>query len=205
MSNVPSRFFDLSGPIGAAPGYFVLRAYDEGAFGRRYTFSNGGPETGNLLIPWPAVPMFEAFMGGRAQSFSSAQVDLTQAASGLPIVPALPGYFFMPVDDGALRIFSMAGAGTLTHPPTIKLRQNTTELGTGPVKVDAFVGAADYVMRPAVDIRVLATDVVDVGTSPIVLDVLDPATGTGGFAWTAIFVLSGTWMVSDSGGFAPAT
>jgi hypothetical protein len=72
------------------------------------------------------------------------------------------------------------------------------------LKAEAFAGGADYLLRPALGLTVLATGIVDMATSPIVLDVLEAATGTGGFAWTASFVLSGTWMVASSGSFVPA-
>lgn len=205
MSTIPVRVLDLSGPLGAGPAYFVLRVYDENDY-RRYTWVEGGGGEAEFRVPWRAVPMFEAFMGARAQLFTSAAVDLAQVSSGTPIIPAFPGYFFAPADNAALRVYNVSGAGALTHAPTIRLGNNAghDNLGTATLRSDAFAAGTDWVMRPALGTNALKASVFDMATSPIVLDVIDPATGTGGFAWTVMFILSGTWMVADHGSYVPA-
>jgi hypothetical protein len=190
MSTIATETVDISASLGAAPGFFVLRAYDEPAF-RRFTFATCGQEDDEIRVPWAALPAFEALVGANgAQMFLSAPVDLTSTPSGIALVPAMPGYMLLPAAADPLRVINLSSAGTMSTLPTIRFGNNGTHdnYGSGPVDAGAFVGSTARTTRPALADGSLVT-LIDLA-APIVLDVLSAGSGSG-FAWSVRFAISG--------------
>jgi len=187
----PTTAVDLSGSVGAAPNDLMLRIYDEVSY-RRITVAWGGIEGEGLRVPWAALPAFEAGLAGvgQAQMLLSAPVDLTTTPSGIVLVPAMPGFFFMPAAADPLRVVNISSAGTLVTAPTFRAGNDGghSNWGTGPLDAGAFVASTARATRPALAEGALVT-MADMA-SPIVLDVLTAGVGSG-FAWTVRFGIAG--------------
>jgi hypothetical protein len=187
----PTRTVDLSGPLGAAPGFFMLDIFDDET-ARRFEISKG---YGALSVPWAALPTFQAAVGGQ-QLFLSAPVDLTTTPSGIALVPSLPGFFFVPATQDPLLVVNLLSGGTMTGAPTIRAGNVSTHdnYASGELDVATFVvgGGAARTTRPAVGNGGLVT-LADMA-APIVVDVLTPAAGTGGFGWSVRFGITGSFV-----------
>jgi|HubBroStandDraft_2_1064218.scaffolds.fasta_scaffold180845_2 hypothetical protein len=185
----PTRTIDLSAPMGAVPGFFTLDIYDD-ATARRFAISQG---LGSISVPWAALPTFQAAVGGQ-QLFLSAPVDLTTTPSGIALVPALAGYFFVPANNDPLMVVNLSSAGTLTNPPLVRYGNPSSSgnMGGGSAGGDLDGGTFG---QPAKTIRssFLAGPITlaDLAT-PITLDVVRAATGTGGLAWSVRFAIIGS-------------
>jgi hypothetical protein len=137
---------------------------------------------------------------GRApqvQTFTTTTVDLTTTPTGIAVVPAKPGYFFVPAGQSPLSVSNVAWGGTMTTAPTIRIGNTSTHdnyVASGTLDVGAFGadGGTTRTTRPAIGNGGLAT-LADMA-APIVLDVQTAATGSGGFAWTVRLAISGTFV-----------
>lgn len=190
-SVIPSSSFDLSAVLGAAPGFFVLHQYDSD-LARRITLAIEGEENEGLRIPMAALPTALAAMGvGGAQMFLSAPVDLTTTPSGVVLVPAMPGFFFMPAAADPLRVVNLSSAGTMSVSPTFRAGNDVghSNWGSGSMDAGAFVGSTARTTRPALGNGALVT-MADLA-APIVLDVTGAGSGSG-FAWTVCFGIVGS-------------
>jgi hypothetical protein len=151
----------------------------------------------SILVDADELAAFKAALGvGQAQMFLSAPVDLTETPSGVVLVPSLPGFFFVPATQDPLLVVNLLSGGTLTGGPTVRAGNVSTHdnYASGMLDVDTFIvgGGTARTTRPAVGSGGLVT-LADLAV-PIVIDVLEPATGTGGFAWTVRFGLSGSFV-----------
>ena len=184
----PTRTIDLSAPMGAVPGFFMLDIYDD-ATARRFEISKG---YGSLSVPLRALPTFQAALGGQ-QLFLSAPVDLTTTPSGIALVPALAGYFFVPATQDPLMVVNLSSAGTLTGPPLVRAGNPSSSGNMGGGSAGGVLDAGTF-GQPAKTVRssFLAGPITlaDLAT-PIVVDVTAAATGTGGFAWSVRFGITG--------------
>ena len=192
----PTTTVDLSGPVGAAAGDLMLRIYDEVAY-RRVTVAWGGIEGDGLRVPWAALPAFEAGLAGvgQAQMLLSAPVDLTTTPSGIVLVPAMPGYFFMPAAADPLRVVNISSAGTMASSPTIRAGNDGghSNWGSGSMDAGAFVGSTARATRPALGNGAVVT-MADLA-APIVLDVTGAGSGSG-FAWMVRFGIVGSLVAA---------
>jgi hypothetical protein len=198
MSGIATRTVDLSGPLGAAPGFFNLNIFDDApntsgaGAARRFRLDIGNIVGEQLRIPMAALPAFQAAVGG-AQMFVSGSVNLTTTPSGIALVPATPGYFFVPNGNDPLRVVNLSSAGTMSVAPTIRCGNNGTHdnYGSGAMDAGAFVGSTARVTRPAFGSGQTFT-LIDLAT-PIAIDVTAAGSGSG-FAWSVAFALAG-WIV----------
>jgi hypothetical protein len=191
----PTSSFDLSASVGAVADDLMLRTYDEVAF-RRFTVAWAGIEGEGISIPWAALPTALAAMGvGGAQMFLSAPVDLTTTPSGISLVPAMPGFFFMPTAADPLRVVNLASAGTMSAAPAIRFGNDGghSNWGSGSMDAGAFVGSTARTTRPALGNGALVT-MADLA-APIVLDVTGAGSGSG-FAWTVRFGIVGSLVAA---------
>jgi hypothetical protein len=192
----PTTAVDLSGSVGAAPNDLMLRLYDETAY-RRITVAWGGIEGEGLRVPWAALPAFEAGLAGvgQAQMLLSAPVDLTTTPAGVVLVPAMPGYFFMPATTDPLRVVNISSGGTMSVAPTIRAGNDGghSNWGSGSLDAEAFVGSTARTTRPALGNGALVT-MADLA-SPIVLDVTAAGSGSG-FAWSVRFGIVGSLVAA---------
>jgi hypothetical protein len=131
------------------------------------------------------------------QTFTTAVVNLTTTSSAIQLVPAKPGYFFIPAGPAPFSVTAIQAAGILTTAPTIRAGNVSTHdnyIASNTLDVGAFAvdGGAARTTRPAIGNGNSST--LSDMASPIVVDVQTAATGSGGFAWTVRFSIAGTFV-----------
>jgi len=131
------------------------------------------------------------------QTFTTTTVDLSTTPTGIALVPTKPGYFFVPAGQAPLSVTTVTWGGAMTNAPTIRagnVSSHDNYVASSTLDVGAFGadGGTARTTRPAIGNGGLAT-LADMA-APIVLDVQTAATGSGGFAWTVRFAISGTFV-----------
>jgi len=148
----------------------------------------GSPAGGGLL----AFP---------AESFISPLLDLTVPTLGIELVPARPGYFAVP--SGNAIILVEQAAGTQTSPPT-------TRAGSDPGHTNSIPSASTQPTSGAINGLIAAgalpgftigpvstantAGVQQLANTPIILDIVTGAQGTGGYILKAKIEIRVFWV-----------
>ncbi|HVT06734.1 MAG TPA: hypothetical protein VHO67_04730 [Polyangia bacterium] len=194
MNINPTRTIDLASALGSGASFFELCRYD-GLNAVRFALATGGVEGEGLTVPLAALPSLAALVGG-AQTFLSAPVDLTGTPSGIQLVPSAPGCFFLPANNDPLMIVNLSSAGAMTTTPKIRYGNPSSSgnmgggSGGAPVDVGTFGQPAKTIRSSFVTGPATLADL----STAINVDVVQAGAGTGGFAWSVRFVLTG-WIV----------
>ena len=145
-------------------------------------------------------PLSAGFGGGLVsypnETFETPLLDLTVVTTGIEIVPAKPGHIPLLAVAGSWLIESFAGVQTA--PGSIKLGSDPTHtnlLSTVVLPPNATLAAIVSLPSRAnsTSTTVAANTAQRLVNTPVILDVISPSTGTGGFALKGRYHFSVIW------------
>lgn len=134
--------------------------------------------------------------------YASPLLDLTQAVSGVEIIPAKPGYIPTTRTVGGVFWVIENVTGTQTTPPTLRAGSNAArtnfiiQVSTTPANAD--VNGANPPSLSNAAAAVATTTVQLFPNTPVYLDIVAPAAGTGGYKCMAKIISIITWMAVRS-------
>jgi len=158
-----------------------------------YTSSTGGTLGGPIAtMDWTNGIIFNAPISSPGTPIVAAEisapVDLTTPSTGTIIAPAVSGKTFLPV---RLQVYVTVAVGALSTPATVQVKQGASTLlapTTALTNSTAFSFGQGSLTQGA------PTQATMLASTATTVDVTIGATGTGGFAYQAQFILTGYYV-----------